>query len=148
MSVQRLRDYVRGIEQAGEQLEKGRRQRGEEGGLTAEFPPVILVLPGMLVSGHVVSGRGYNQLESASLEQARRAADETGTEGSVANALVRLFREPTPEEVGSILEEDYEPETIYLVDVSVVVGAGVSELPQLEVDFDRVLGWALGELLA
>ena len=148
MSVRRLRNYVRGIEQASEQLEKSRRQRGEEGGLTAEFPPVILVLPGMLASGRVVSGRGYGQLERDSLEQAQRVVDQTEIEGSIANALVRLFREPTPEEVGSILEEDYEPETIYLVDVSVMVGAGVSELPRLEVDFDRVLGWSLGELLA
>jgi hypothetical protein len=148
MSVRRLRKYVRGIEQASEQLEKSRRQRGEEGGLTAEFPPVILVLPGMLASGRVVSGRGYDQLERDSLEQAQRVVDQTEIEGSIANALVRLFREPTPEEVGSILEEDYEPETIYLVDVSVIVGAGVSELPRLEVDFDRVLGWSLGELLA
>ena len=148
MSVRRLRNYVRGIEQASEQLEKSRRQRGEEGGLTAEFPPVILVLPGMLASGRVVSGRGYDQLERDNLEQAQRVVDQTEIEGSIANALVRLFREPTPEEVGSILEEDYEPETIYLVDVSVIVGAGVSELPRLEVDFDRVLGWSLGELLA
>ena len=148
MSVRRFRDYVRGIEQASEQLEKSRRQRGEEGGLTAEFPPVILVLPGMLASGRVVSGRGYDRLERDSLQQAQRVVDQTEIEGSIANALVRLFGEPTPEEVGSILEEYYEPETIYLVDVSVIVGAGVSELPRLEVDFDRVLGWSLGELLA
>src|SRR5215218_6897955 len=45
MSLQRLRKYVRGVEQASEQLEKKRRQHGDEGGVTAQFPPVILVVP-------------------------------------------------------------------------------------------------------
>src|SRR5215213_7284439 len=141
MSLQRLRKYVRGVEQASEQLEKKRRQRREEGWITAEFPPVILVLPGMLVSGRVVSGRGYNQQERDGLEEAQGVADETETEGSIANALVRLFQEPT-------LEEDYEPQTVYLRDVAIMGSAGVTELSRIAVEFDRVLGWSLGELSA
>ncbi len=86
----------------------------------------------------------YNQRERDSLEEAKRVADETETEGSIANALLRWFKESIPEEVGAILVEDYEPKTIYLIDVSIIVGEGVSELPRLEVAFDRVLGWALG----
>jgi len=146
MSLQRLRKYVRGVEQASEQLEKSRRQHGEEGEVTAEFPPVILLLPGMLVSGRVVSGRGYNQQERDGLQEAQRVDEETKTEGSIANALLRLFQEPTPEEVEAILEEDYEPKTIYLREVAIIVGDGVSELSGIAVDFDRVLGWSLGEL--
>jgi len=146
MSLQRLKKYVRGVEQASEQLEKSRSQHGEEGEVTAEFPPVILLLPGMLVSGRVVSGRGYNQQERDSLQEAQRVADETETKGSVANALVRLFQEPTPEEVEAILEEDYDPHTIYLREVAIIVGDGVSELSGIAIDFDRVLGWSLGEL--
>jgi hypothetical protein len=146
MSLQRLRKYVKGVEQASEQLEKTRRQHGEESGVTAQFPPVILVLPGMLISGRVVSGRGYNQQERDSLQEAQRVANETQAEGSIANALVRLFQEPTPEEVEAILEEDYEPQTIYLREVAIIVGDGVSELSGIAVDFDRVLGWSLGEL--
>ena len=148
MSLQRLRKYVRGVEQAGEQLEKKRRQRGEEGWITAEFPPVILVLPGMLVSGRVVSGRGYNQQERDGLQEAQRVAEGTETEGSIANALVRLFQEPTPEEVEAILEEDYEPQTVYLREVTIMGSAGVTELSGIAVEFDRVLGWSLGELSA
>jgi hypothetical protein len=148
MSLQRLRKYVRGVEQASEQLEKKRRQHGEEGGVTAQFPPVILVVPGMLVSGRVVSGRGYNQQERHSLQEAQQVADETETEGSIANALVRLFQEPTPEEVEAILEEDYDPQTIYLREVTIIGGAGVTELSGIAVEFDRVLGWSLGELSA
>ena len=148
MSLQRLRKYVRGVEQASEQLEKKRRQHGEEGGVTAQFPPVILVVPGMLVSGRVVSGRGYNQQERDSLQEAQQVADETETEGSIANALVRLFQEPTPEEVEGILEEDYDPQTIYLREVTIIGGAGVIELSGIAVEFDRILGWSLGELSA
>ena len=148
MSLQRLRKYVRGVEQASEQLEKKRRQRGEEGWITAQFPPVILVLPGMLVSGRVVSGRGYNQQERDGLQEAQRVANETETEGSIANALVRLFQEPTPEEVEAILEEDYEPQTLYLREVTIMGSAGVTELSGIALEFDRVLGWSLGELSA
>jgi hypothetical protein len=148
MSLQRLRKYVKGVEQASEQLEKKRRQRGEQSWVTAEFPPVILVLPEMLVSGRVVSGRGYNQQERDGLQEAQRVADETETEGSIANALVRLFQEPTPEEVEAILEEDYQPQTVYLRKVTIMGSAGVTELSGIAVEFDRVLGWSLGELSA
>ena len=148
MSLQRLRKYVRGVAQASEQLEKKRRQHGEEGGLTAQFPPVILVLPGMLVSGRVVSSRGYNQQERDSLQEAQQVADDTETEGSIANALVRLFQEPTPEEVEAILEADYDPQTIYLREVTIIGSAGVTELSGIAVEFDRVVGWSLGDLSA
>jgi hypothetical protein len=148
VSLQRLRKYVRGVEQASEQLEKKRRQRGEEGWITAQFPPVILVLPGMLVSGRVVSGRGYNQQERDSLQEAQRVADETETEGSIANALLRLFQEPIPEEVEAILQEDYDPQTIYLREATIIGSAGETELSGIAVEFDRVLGWSLGELSA
>jgi hypothetical protein len=102
----------------------------------------------MLVSGRVVSGRGYNQQERDGLQEAQRVADETETEGSIANALVRLFREPTPEEVEAILEEDYEPQTVYLREVTIMGSAGVTELSGIAIEFDRVLGWSLGELRA
>jgi hypothetical protein len=148
MSLQRLRKYVKGVEQASEQLEKKRRQRGEQSWVTAEFPPVILVLPEMLVSGRVVSGRGYNQQERDGLQEAQRVADLSETEGSIANALVRLFQEPTPEEVEAILEEDYQPQTVYLRKVTIMGSAGVTELSGIAVEFDRVLGWSLGELSA
>ena len=148
MSLQRLRKYVRGVEQAGEQLEKKRRQRGEQSWVTAQFPPVILVLPGMLVSSRVVSGRGYNQQERDGVQEAQRVANETETEGSIANALVRLFREPIPEEVEAILEEDYEPQTVYLREVTIMGSAGVTELSGNAIEFGRVLGWSLGELSA
>jgi hypothetical protein len=148
MSLQRLRKYVKGVEQASEQLEKKRRQSGEQSWVTAQFPPVILVLPGMLVSGSVVSGRGYNQQERDGLKEAQRVAEETETEGSIANALVRLFQEPTPEEVEAILEEDYQPQTVYLRKVTIMGSAGVTELSGIAVEFDRVVGWSLGELSA
>jgi hypothetical protein len=56
-----------------------------------------------------------------------------------------LFREPTTDEAESILEEDYEPQTIYLLDVTIILGGGVTELWGVAVEFDRVLGWKLGQ---
>ena len=61
---------------------------------------------------------------------------------------MRLFQEPTPEEVEDILEEDYDPQTIYLREVTIIGSAGVTELSGIAVEFDRLLGWSLGELSA
>jgi len=46
------------------------------------------------------------------------------------------------------LEEDYDPQTIYLREVTIIGSAGVTELSGIAVEFDRLLGWSLGELSA
>jgi hypothetical protein len=99
------------------------------------------------VSGRVVSGRGYNQLERKNLEVAHfevlAEALETESNRSIVDRLVGLFPEPTTQEAEEILEEDYEPQTIYLRDVTITVGDGATELSGIEVEFDQVLGWRL-----
>jgi hypothetical protein len=43
--------------------------------------------------------------------------------------------------VEAILEEDYEPQTVYLREVTIMGrSAGVTELSGIAVEFDRVLG--------
>ena len=111
------------------------------------FPPVILALPGMLLSGRVISSRGYNKEERDRLEEAPQTSFEALEEGakSIAGPLKQVFPEPTSDAIEAI-QEDYEPQTIYLVDVRIVVGDGVTELSGIAVDLNQVLGWTLGGL--
>ena len=149
MPLQQLRKYVRVVEQATEEIDKTLKEGGGESGGIMQLPPVILLLPGMLVSGRMVSSRIYNQQERNELEEAQRDSPEHPETGiSIEEGLMRLFPEPTPEEAEAILEEDYEPQTIYLLDVAVIVGAHGTELPGIAVEFDRVLGWKRGQLSA
>ncbi len=149
MSLQQLSRYVRVVEQASEEIDKTLKEGGGEGVGIMPFPPVILLLPGMLVSGRPVSSRIYNQQERNDLEEAQRELSEDPETGiSIAEGLMRLFPELTPEEAEAILEEDYEPQTIYLLDVSIIMGARGTELPGLAVELDRVLGWKRGQLSA
>ena len=147
MSAERLRTYVRSVEQIGERYEKYKDEHGIEDEVIPMFPPVNLVMPGALVTGRVVSGRGYNQLERKDLEvthfESLANALDTETNRSIADRLVGLFPEPTTEEAEDILEEDYKPQTIYLRDVTITVGGGTIELSGIEVEFDQVLGWRL-----
>ena len=147
MSVERLRTYVRAVERISEGYEKYRDEHGIEDEVIVTFPPVTLVMPGMLVSGRVGSGRGYNQQERKDLEvvhlESLVHALEPETKRSIADRLTGLFREPTTEEAEDILEEDYEPQTIYLRDVTIIVGDGATELSGIAVEFDQVLGWRL-----
>jgi hypothetical protein len=149
MSVERLREYVRWVEQLGEGYEKYRNEHGIEDEGIATFPSVALVMPGMLVSGRVVSSRGYNQQERKDLEvlhlEALALALDTETTRSIADRLTGFFREPTTEEADAILEEDYEPQTIYLREVTIIVGSREIQLPGIAIELDRVLGWKRAE---
>jgi len=100
----------------------------------------------MLVSGRLVSGRSYNQLERETLEVVHLEALvlETETRRSHVRNLMDLFQEPTTEEAEDILEEDHEPQTIYLREVTIKVGSGETQPPGVAVELDRVLGWELG----
>jgi hypothetical protein len=150
MSMQQLREYVRYVEQSSEKVEKAFKEHGVEDDSMARFPSVILVMPGMLVSGPVVSSRNYNQHERTDLEQLHRelALEGTETVRSIADRLMGfLFLAPTPDEAEAMLEEDYEPQTIYLLDVTIIMGDGATELSGIAVEFDQVLGWKLGQLI-
>jgi hypothetical protein len=149
--VQHLGDHVRAVEQTAEEIDKRVKEGGEEGGGIIRWPPVILALPGMLVSGHVVSSRAYNRQQRDNIEEAQRESPEVpetagSFAGSLAGPLTRFFREPTPEEVEALQGDDYEPQTIYLLDVTIIVGGTVTELSGIAVEFDQVIGWTLGQL--
>jgi hypothetical protein len=143
------------MEQTAEEIDKRVNEGGEEGGGIIRWPPVILALPGMLVSGHVVSRRAYNRQQRDKIEEVERESPEVpetagslegSFEGSLAGPLTRFFREPTPEEAEAMQGDDYEPQTIYLLDVTIIVGGTVTELSGIAVEFDQAIGWTLGQL--
>jgi hypothetical protein len=147
VSVQQLGDYVRTMEQTAEEIDKRLKEGGEEGGGIIRWPPVILAFPGMLVSGHVVSSRAYNRQQRDNIEKVQRELPEAPeAAGSLAGPPKRFFREPTPEEAEAIQGDDYEPQTIYLLDVTIIVGEGTTTLPGIAVEFDQLIGWTLGRL--
>jgi len=131
------------MEQTAEEIDK----RLKEGGGIIRWPPVILAFPGMLVSGHVVSSRAYNRQQRDNIEKVQRELPEAPeAAGSLAGPPKRFFREPTPEEAEAIQGDDYEPQTIYLLDVTIIVGEGTTTLPGIAVEFDQLIGWTLGRL--
>jgi hypothetical protein len=140
------------MEQTAEEIDRRLEERGEEGAGILRWPSITLALPGMLVSGHVASRRAYNRHQRDNIEEAARDSPEVPEDmseemsGSLAGALKQFFREPTPEDAEVIRGDDYVPQTVYLLDVTIIAGDGVTHLSGIAIELDQVIGWALGQL--
>lgn len=106
-----------------------------DGKQQASWFTVLLLLPGMIVNGQIISQREYHQI----LNDA--ASDDAGI------AVVSQFFpvNVTNETERWLLDPDTEPIAIHLKNVEVRVG-GTFQFPIISIALDSILGWTFGTM--
>ena len=136
MADPRLAVYVKAITNVHEMaLRAAREQAGEETWVGIDFPEVILILPGLIINGRVISYLEY-------LKRMRDAITSAPGDENAKEMISGLFVEPT---LPLDSEEDIEPERIYLINVTVISGDLRFSCSQIAIQLDSVQGWTMGQ---
>lgn len=107
--------------------------------------PLTLFLPGIVVSGQVVSPRNYKRLIREAIEKSPGFNPETVDQ--LQDVLLRdsgISPVPANDKSDSFQNNRYQ--YLYLANCTVLMGLRPFNVPQLQIDIDSVSGWTYGQL--
>jgi hypothetical protein len=158
MKDKRLGGIVLGIEAAQElTLKAAQDMGGKDAWADIEFPSIILLLPGQLVSGRPLASRAYlkrmrDLIESSPGDNMGKTITpvffqdpENSADNTEKSDAVEDIENSEPAE-GTEKPSQKTPETIHLSNAVVISGGERFNLPLLTVQLETVQGWTLGGL--
>lgn len=144
MTDVRLRTYLQALEQAHiTALKEARNEEGQHAWVDMTWPSVVLVLPGMLVSGQVVSHLGYIRRMRANIGSAPFQGE--GSAEKWRGVLSSFFADPS-EDIIEDMQEDLIFKQIHLINVSILMAHQTVHIGQTAIELSSINGWTFGQL--